>query len=133
MKTAIEIRADLSESGRKLLKLIVRHLNEKVFVVGNPETYLGYKDCCEYLEIEPSCGDVPWGRLLQQNGLNDLNDWTKRHNLPRISGLIVNKGGDRQHLPGGDFFKSNEKKETDFPWWESEVKASKLQNWGQYL
>jgi hypothetical protein len=48
--------------------------------------------------------EVPWGRLLQLNGLNDLNEWTKRNRLPAISGLIVNVTGDRAWYPGGDYF-----------------------------
>src|SRR6266481_3602135 len=107
MKTNKEIRDDMSAQGRTLLRLIVKHAKSKVFSPGNPETYLGYKECCEMIGVVTPGMDVPWGRLLQQNGLTELNEWTQRHDLPRVSGLIVNQSGDRQYLPGGDYFKSN--------------------------
>ena len=128
MKGVSKVR-DLSASAQKLLELIVRHMKSKAFAIGQPETYLGYKECCEHLGVTPTDGDVPWGRLLQQNGLNDLNEWTIRHNFPRLSGLIVNQSGDRQYLPGGDYFKSNGKSEMDFAWWESQVKSAMVFDW----
>ena len=77
--------------------------------------------------------DVPWGRLLQQNGLTDLNEWTQRHDLPRVSGLIVIQSGDRQYLPGGDYFKSNGRNENDFVWWEQQANAGAKFNWKPYI
>jgi hypothetical protein len=84
-----------------LLKVIVRHGASDQLIPGDPRSYLGYKECCVELGIAPADADLPWGRLLQLNGLNDLNDWTKRHDLPRVSGLIVNQSGERQFWPGG--------------------------------
>jgi hypothetical protein len=103
MKNQKVIRNDLSSDGRRLLQLIVKRVKSASFVAGDPRTYLGYKDCCVALGAAPAHADLPWGRLLQQYGLTDLNEWTKRHNLPRVTGLIVNQTGDHQYWPGGDF------------------------------
>ena len=129
MKAVTKVRSDLSANAQKLLELIVRRMKSKTFAIGKPETYLGYKECCEYLGITPSDGGVTWGQLLQQNGLNELNEWTKHYNFPRVSGLIVNQSRDRQYLPGGDFFKSNGRNETDFDWWEDQVKSAAAFDW----
>ena len=133
MKAVSNTRGDLSTSAQKLLELIVRHTKTKAFIIGRPETYLGYKECCEHLGVMPPEGDVPWGRLLQQNGLNDLNEWTIRHNFPRVTGLIVNQSGDLKYLPGGDYFKSNGRNETDFDWWEDQIKSVAVFDWKRAL
>lgn len=127
------IRSDLSPKGRSLLALIDKHTRGSVFSPGQPETYLGYKECCEALGVAAPGTELPWGRLLQQHGLTDLNEWTKRHNLPRVSGLIVNQGGDRQYWPGGDYFASNGRQDTDFQWWEDQAKAAAAFDWKPYL
>jgi hypothetical protein len=127
------VRDDLSEAGRKLLALIVQHTHGAEFIPGKPETYLGYKDCCIAIGAAPPDADLPWGRLLQKHGLTDLNEWTIRHNLPRVSGLIVNQTGDRQFWPGGDYFASNGQADMDGVWWEHQGKEAAKLNWRLYL
>lgn len=127
------IRDDISPKGRQLLTLIVTRLRAKGFAPGSPETYLGYRECCEQLGVATPDMDVPWGRLLQQHGLNDLNGWTQRHGFPRVTGLVVNQSGERQYFPGGDYFASNGRKDTDFSWWEGEAKAAAVFDWKPYL
>jgi len=127
------IRDDLSAQGRALLRLIVEHSRSSAFVPGRPETYLGYKDCCVALGVAPADADLPWGRLLQRHGLNDLNEWTMRHDLPRVTGLIVNQSGDRQFWPGGDYFASNGRPDMDGPWWEEQARLAAGLDWTPYL
>ncbi len=127
------MRNDLSNQGRALLKLIVQHATTAGFVPGDPGTYLGYKECCVALGAAPAHADLPWGRLLQKHGLNDLNEWTQRHNLPRVTGLIVNQTGDRQYWPGGDFFESNGRRDMDGTWWEDQAKQAAQTNWQPFL
>jgi hypothetical protein len=83
--------------------------------------------------LAPEDADVPWGRLLQPNGLNDLNDWTQRHNFPRITGLIVNQSGDRQYWPGGDYFASNGRPDMDGEWWEQQASEAAKIDWQPFL
>ena len=128
-----KIHDDLSAQGRNLLELIVQHAANQVFVPGDPSTYLGYKDCCVDLDVAPAHADLPWGRLLQQHGLNDLNEWTKRHNLPKITGLIVNQTGERQYWPGGDYFESNGRQDMDGAWWADQAQMAVKHDWQPYL
>jgi len=132
MSTKKDMREDLSNEGRALLRLIVQHAGTSGFEPGDPSTYLGYKDCCVSLKAAPAHADLPWGRLLR-HGLNDLNDWTKRHNLPRVTGLIVNQTGDRQYWPGGDYFDSNGRPDMDGPWWEDQARQAAQMNWQAFL
>lgn len=131
--TPNSVRDDLSSRGRALLALIVQHAATSGFIPGDPSTYLGYKDCCVALGVAPATADVPWGRLLQQHGLNDLNEWTVLHDLPRVTGLIVNQSGDRQYWPGGDYFQSNGRPDMDGPWWEDQAKLAAQLNWKPFL
>ena len=128
-----EVRNDLSVQGRTLLKMISQHLATTGFAPGDPRTYLGYKECCMVLGVAPVHADLPWGRLLQQHGLTDLNEWTKQHNLPRITGLIVNQTGERQYWPGGDYFESNGRQDMDGLWWEDQAKQAAQMNWNRFL
>ena len=133
IKNQKTIRNDLSADGRKLLKLIVQHVASPGFVPGAPETYLGYKACCVILGAAPANADLPWGRLLQKYGLTDLNEWTKRHDLPRVTGLVVNQKGDRKYNPGGDYFASNGRPDMDGPWWDEQAKAATQFNWQPFF
>lgn len=128
-----QIRNSLSPNGRQLLNVIVQHVANRGFKAGDPSTYLGYKDCCVALAVAPASGDIPWGRLLQKHGLSDLNEWTNRHNLPRVSGLVVNQTGDRQYWPGGDYFGSNGRPDMDGTWWEDQAKKAAQMDWRPYL
>jgi hypothetical protein len=132
-KSRNHVRSDLTPQGRKLLKLIVQHAATSSFEPGDPSTYLGYKECCVALGAAPAHADLPWGRLLQQQGLNDLNEWTKRHSLPRVTGLIVNQTGDRQYWPGGDYFASNGRPDMDGVWWEDQARQAAQMNWQPFL
>jgi hypothetical protein len=124
---------DLTPEGRRLLKLIVRHVGSAKFRPGDPKTYLGYKKCCVALGIAPADERLPWGRLLQRFGLSDINEWTIRHNFPRVTGLIVNQIGDRQYWPGGDYFASNRKTDMDGPWWKKQAELATRFDWKPYL
>ena len=127
------IRQDLPPKGRALLKLIAERLGAPHLVPGDPSTYLGYKECCVALGVAPPDADLPWGRLLQPNGLNDLNGWTQRHSFPRITGLIVNQSGDRQYWPGGDYFASNGRPDMDGDWWEQQAREAATLDWRPFL
>lgn len=127
------LRDDLSPKGRALLKLIAARLADPAFVPGDPSTYLGYKECCVALGVVPPDADFPWGRLLQPHGLNDLNDWTKRHGFPRITGFIVNQAGVRQYCPGGDYFASNGRAADDWEWWEQQAREAAKLDWRPFL
>jgi hypothetical protein len=133
LKNQESIRNDLSKSGRRLLQLIVNHVGSAGFVAGDPSTYLGYKHCCVLLGVAPEDADLPWGRLLQKHGLNDLNGWTQRHNFPRVTGLIVNQSGDRRYFPGGDYFTSNGRPDMDGPWWQEQASQATRLDWRPFL
>lgn len=125
-------RDNLSPQGRDLLKLLLRVIANPKFQLGNPSTYIGYRDCCDHLGLINQ-GNEPWGRLLQRNGLDELNDWTMRHRLPSVTGLIVNVSGERAWYPGGDYFKSHGRPDLDFDWWKEEVAKAKTFKWNPHL
>ena len=115
------IRDDLSEQGRSLLRLLLEVLAGPTFNLGDPLTYIGYRDCCDRLGLIKPGMDIPWGRMLQLNGLNNLNESIMRHWLPAVCGFIVYVSGDRVWYRGGDYFRSHGCQNPDFDWWKSEV------------
>jgi hypothetical protein len=134
LKTSSYLRRLLSDVF--LMGLIIHTFAQftvRQFEATSPRSYLGYKECCVELGIAPADADLPWGRLLQLNGLNDLNDWTKRHDLPRVSGLIVNQSGERQFWPGGDYFASNGRPDMDGHWWENQAFLAIHFDWNLFL
>lgn len=132
-KDPTSVRDDLAAAGRRLLELVVERVQSADFQPGNPQTYLGYKECCVVLGAAPPEADLPWGRLLQRHGLNELNGWTQRHDFPRVTGLIVNQSGDRQYWPGGDYFTSNRRSDMDGEWWEQQAKQAAGFDWARFL
>ena len=124
---------ELQPAGRALLVLIIEHVRTAGFRPGDPRTYLGYKECCVALGVAPDEADLPWGRLLQQNGLNELNGWTQRNDFPRVTGLVVHQGGERQYWPGGDFFRSNHRPDMDGEWWEQQALQAATFDWESFL
>lgn len=133
LKTAYNIRTDLSQEAKKLILIITEAIKSRRFQPGHPETFLGYKECCDRLGLTTPEMDVHWGRLLQQHGLDDLNAWTIRYELPRVSGLIVNQEGERKYLPGGDYFSSNGRPNFDFIWWDGQVSRSLKFDWSKVI
>ena len=129
----LPIRDNLSPQGRDLLLLLLTVIANPKFQLDNPSTYIGYRDCCDRLGLIKSGMDVPWGRLLQQNGLNELNDWTMYKRLPAVSGLIVNVSGDRAWYPSGDYFKSHGRPDPDFDWWKGEIAKATTLNWNSFV
>jgi hypothetical protein len=123
----------LPPQGRRLLRLLLEVMKDARFKLGDPATYIGYKECCERLGLVKQDMDVHWGRYLQQNGLNDLNEWTMRHGLPAISGLIVNVTGDRAWYPGGEYFTSHRRLDPDFDWWEKQVAKAAAFQWKKHI
>ena len=127
------IRQDHPPEGRALLRLVADPLADPALVPGDPSTHLGYKECCVALGVAPPDADLPWGRMLQPHGLNDLNGWTQRHDFPRITGLIVNQMGDRQYWPGGDYFVSNGRQDMGGTRWEQQAREAAALNWRPFL
>jgi hypothetical protein len=132
-KTPSPIRDELPPEGRELLRLLVSVIKNQHFRLHDPTTYVGYQKCCEQLGLITPGMDVPWGRLLQLNGLNHLNEWTIRFGLPAVTGLIVNVSGDRAWYPGGDYFKSHGRADPDFDWWKDQIAKAAKFNWQPYL
>lgn len=123
----------LPAEARKLLALLLDVCAAPEFRLGDPATYIGYRECCDRLGLIKPGMEVPWGRLLQAHGLNELNAWTKRHGLPAITGLIINRSGDRAWYPGGDYFKSHDRPDPDFDWWKDEVAKAVHYQWKSHL
>ncbi len=109
---------ELDDQGQQLLEWLVGKLQDAV--PGNPKTYVSYRDAHDELGLERR-GSTD-GISLQGQGLNSLAEWTKATKKPGITGLIINRAS-LEPEPG--CFKLFNKKQTDYPWWELQIRLSK--------
>ncbi len=119
----------LSEVGRVLLRALVGKMKSVEFDPDQPKTFLTYTDVLLAMGVEP------WevGRLgpqFERHGGGDLNGWLKENGFPAATGLVVKRG---EWVPGGDYFKSNNRAKEDYGWWIREMKKSASFDWSQYL
>lgn len=114
-------------AGQSILAVIVRHLSR--FVAGRPQSYLGYKEVCDELNLKPPFG-VKWGQYLSDNGLADLAIWAKAEGHPAVTGLIVDQGDFR---PREGYFRVYGKADDDEDWWKLQVAEALTYNWKQFL
>jgi hypothetical protein len=118
--------SNLDSQGQSLLDLLVSRLRD--VVPGRPETYIGYKDIHDALNL-PFHGPT-YGESLKHQGLNSLADWTASESKPAISGIIIDWG---TFMPGDGYFKLFGRHEDDFEWWRDQVQSSKDFDWLPYL
>ncbi|RUO70093.1 HNH endonuclease [Pseudidiomarina salinarum] len=116
----------LDEQGKNLLSLLVLRLDDAV--PGRPDTYIGYKDCHDLLNL-PKIREK-WGESLKAQGLNSLAAWTAENNVPAITGLIIDKSSLE---PGPGYFSLFGEQINPYQWWESEVRRSKSYDWSSFV
>lgn len=117
---------NLDLQGQKLLALLVSRLTD--VVPGSPETYIGYKDIHEALNLK-LLGPT-YGESLKHQGLGSLASWTADEGKPAITGIIIDWG---TFMPGDGYFRLFGRSEQDFQWWRDQVQASRDFNWLPYL
>lgn len=121
---------DLGAKGKKLLNVLVQEIRQGRFEAENPESFISYGEALQKLRIEPR-GHA--GRQLQREGLNELNEWTKKHpGLPKITGLIVNK---KEKRPNERFAREHGYEGSNWvQWWLRETsKAIRFADWDKIL
>jgi len=115
--------SDIDAQSKKLLSVLLAHLSTLSDVdIENPKKYITYTQACERIGLTIQKGDNV-GKILQNNGLNSLANWTQSNGIPAISGLIVNR---TDYTPGSGYFKQFfGKKDINFDLW---LKKLKMQN-----
>src|SRR5687767_10015960 len=107
----------LGPKGLRLLRFVVEQIANARIQKGVPKSFIAYSEALRGMNISPR-GRA--GQQLQREGLNELNEWTKSDaKLPKIAGLIVNKGTRR---PSEGFPQSHGVKDNDWTqWWLKET------------
>lgn len=128
---------ELSEQGQRLLRVLVGEIRGNRIAANRPETFLGYGETIELLQLPPSAprGETE-GQTLQLNGLNDLARWIRsKPTLPKITGLIVMQAGPEALTPGGGYFKEYGIPRTgkEYAWWLDEARKSLEFNWSPFF
>jgi hypothetical protein len=106
-----------SSAALNILTILVDALARTV--PGRPQSYLGYKEVHDLLQL-PLIGKT-YGESLKRQGLEDLAIWTMKEALPAITGLVIDK---TSLQPGDGYFRVFGKTE-DFAWWEEEIRKAK--------
>lgn len=119
----------LSAAGLALLRALVRDLDAERIDAELPDTFPTYKGISARLGLPPIAGPG-LGPQLRRNGLDDLDEWTRRFGFPAITGLIVRQV---QRTPGEEFFRAHHHSADDLTWWRSEVRAVAEFPWRRLL
>jgi hypothetical protein len=82
---------ELDQQGENLLALLVGILAQAS--LGWPETYIGYKQCHDALQLDQL--REKWGKSLKAQGFPSLADWTESEGLPAITGLVISRTSNR--------------------------------------
>jgi len=120
--------SDLNKQEKQLLAFLVEKV--KGVTPGDPQTYVGYKEVHTALGLVQMGGT--WGRSLQYQGLHALAEWTARHGLPAITGIVVDRS---THMPGDGFFALFNRANDDdkWSWWKDQVRLAQEYDWSPYL
>ena len=116
----------LDKQGENLLALLVERLDKAI--PGQPQTYIGYKQCHDALGLTQQ--REKWGESLKPQGLSSLADWTEETGLPGITGLIINLSTNE---PGKGYFNLFGRDENDYAWWSNQIKEAKEFDWSPYI
>lgn len=121
-KPVVERLPALSPTAQRLLRILRGFLAADWIDLKNPRSFPSYTTVLNEMGITP-WEDARLGPQFEnQAGGRELNEWLRDNRLPALTGLIVNKGTAR---PGGEYFKSNGRAETDEKWWLGEVSQAK--------
>lgn len=122
--------AELGPDGRRLLRVLVDQIKSGRIQAQNPRTFVSYAEALRLLGVT---GKIVYaGRRLQQEGLNELNEWTKEEGLPKIAGLIVVKSTNEPSTGYAASHGFGTKQEWR-RWWMAEVKKATTFDWSPYL
>lgn len=111
----------ISLQATKILGILVEALPK--IIPGRPETYLGYKQVHDHLQL--ALIGPTYGESLKKQGLEELAVWTVELGYPGITGLVIDRS---TYQPGEGYFRVFGKRE-DFSWWEDEIRKAKEFNW----
>lgn len=126
----IVLEKNMTKGAQRILDLIVQKIQEGRFIPGKPETYLGYKEVHKLLELPPKY--YRWGISLRHQGLDDLAHWLQnQHQIPAITGLIIDKDKKKRH-PGRGFFNAFNNGLVNYKWWEEEIRKAIEYDWSPY-
>jgi hypothetical protein len=115
--------------GQAILDIIVREIKNSRFDVKRPETFLGYKQVHDELNLQLPRG-MTYGEHLQEEGLEDLALWTIDEGHPGVTGLIVDQ---QKYRPGPGYFAVFGRATDERDWWLEQVAASLRYRWDAYL
>lgn len=131
--TRSEIKFDspprLSSKGLKLLGLIHDGFRAKTILPNRPDTYPSYTFLLKKLGLPTKPRP---GKMLQNNGLDELDFWSLDLDLPPITGIIIEEGTKR---PSGGFYASHRvppRSDKD-EWWKQQMLRVIDHDWSQYL
>lgn len=117
------------EAGLPILEFLVRHMKEAGIRVGDPLSYVGYKEVHDALGWKVVEG-LNAGESLKRLGLEELAVSTKEEEHPAITGLIINK---TKRRPGNGYYTLFGKEPSDSQLWHREMRKSEKYRWERFL
>jgi uncharacterized protein (DUF433 family) len=120
-----------TSDARRLLGIIVGAIKEGRILEGRPETFLAYSEVLELLgEHDPRSRS---GVRLSQLGLKELHFWLEEHDeLPKVTGLIVNKSNRRPHEKFAEWHGHGNDPDWE-AWWMHEANRAIRFDWSPFV
>jgi phospholipase D-like protein len=120
----------LSSAAKAMLEFLVLRLESGELVASDPDTFPNYMELARALGI----AQRPWsglGPAVRRNGLDDLDEWTRRFGFPAITGLIVYSGS--RPRPGQPFFDLHGHARDAEVWWPREMRRVAAYPWRNHM
>lgn len=114
--------------GRAVLRALVEHIAAGKVVASSPETFIGYKDVHDALDLPLRA--ATYGDSLSRQGLAELAEWTLAEGHPAISGLVIDRSN---YTPGKGYFELFRKRPEGFQWWTTEIERSLAYDWQRFI
>ena len=118
----------LSEQGQRILDFLVREIRRGRFRLHDPETFCGYKEIHDQLDL-PMKGPH-WGASLTNQGLADLAKWARGAEVPAITGLVVST---KDHRPGDGYYNVNGIAPNSEDWWREQIAEAIRYDWSAFV
>jgi len=100
---------DLSRPARNLFELLIREVESGRFFAESPETFLGYGEVLEKLDLpQDAPAGVTSGETLQLNGLNELGPWIANPHFLALRSVPMALSGAsrRKQIPSSRWLRS---------------------------
>lgn len=117
----------MTDNELKLLKYLIGCFQMRKISANKPDTYLTYLNVLNTLEFPDDCRTH--GDSLSKHAMAGLAEWLHNNQFPAITGVIVNKNGERTNMPSKGYFEYHGRQDYDFSWLTQQIQSGCEFDW----